>query len=108
MTSLITTFMTEEMIYAALRAVIDPELGINVVDLGLIYSVDIGEDGRITITMTLTTPGCPLHASFAQEIERVLWQAIPELNGVAVELVWNPPWNPMMISPEGRALLGLN
>lgn len=108
MSSLLQTFITEEMIYAATKAVIDPELGINIVDLGLIYSVEIEEDGRITITMTLTTPGCPLHASFAQEIERVLWQSIPDLRGVFVELVWDPPWNPVMISPEGRALLGID
>jgi metal-sulfur cluster biosynthetic enzyme len=108
MTSLLQTFITEEMVYAALKAVIDPELGINIVDLGIIYSVDIEEDGRITITMTLTTPGCPLHASFAQKIERVLWQSIPDLTGVFVELVWDPPWNPMMVSPEGRALLGID
>lgn len=108
MTSLLQIFITEEIVLAAIKAVIDPELGINIVDLGLIYSVDIEGDGRITITMTLTTPGCPLHASFAQEIERVLWQSIPDLSGVSVELVWQPPWDPMMISPEGRALLGLD
>lgn len=108
MNSLLQTFMTEEMVLTAIKAVIDPELGLNIVDLGLIYSVDIAEDGRITITMTLTTPGCPLHASFAQEIERVLWQSIPDLTGVQVELVWNPPWNPVMISPEGRTLLGID
>lgn len=101
-------FISEELVYAALKEVIDPELGLNIVDLGLIYSVDIEENGYITITMTLTTPGCPLHASFAQEIERVLWQSIPELTGVSVELVWEPRWNAMMISPEGRALLGID
>ena len=108
MNSLLQTFMTEEMVLTVIRAVIDPELGLNIVDLGLIYSVDIAEDGRIAITMTLTTPGCPLHASFAQEIERVLWQSIPDLTGIQVELVWDPPWNPVMISPEGRTLLGID
>jgi metal-sulfur cluster biosynthetic enzyme len=108
MTSLLQSFITEEMVYAAIKGVIDPELGINIVDLGLIYSVDIEEDGRISITMTLTAPGCPLHASFAQAIERVLWQSIPDLTGVSVELVWQPPWNPMMISPDGRTLLGID
>lgn len=108
MNSLLQTFMTEEMVLTAIKAVIDPELGLNIVDLGLIYSVDIAEDGRIAITMTLTTPGCPLHASFAQEIERMLWQSIPDLTGVQVELVWDPPWNPVMISPEGRTLLGID
>jgi metal-sulfur cluster biosynthetic enzyme len=104
---LLATFISEELILEALKEVIDPELGINVVDLGLIYSVEIEENGRITIAMTLTTPGCPLHASFAQEIERVLWQSIPDLTGVSIELVWDPPWNPMMISPEGRTWLGI-
>ncbi len=108
MNSLLTTFITEDIVYAALKAVIDPELGLNIVDLGLIYSVAIEEDGQVAITMSLTTPGCPLHASFAQEIERVLWQSIPDLTGVSVELVWQPPWNPMMISPAGRALLGID
>ena len=108
MTTLLTTFISEELIREALKEVIDPELGINIVDLGLIYGVDIGEDGRIAITMTLTTPGCPLHASFAQEIERVLWQSIPGLAGVTVELVWNPRWNPRLISADGRALLGID
>lgn len=107
MNSLMQTFITEEIVLAAIQEVIDPELGINIVDLGLVYGVDISEDGRITITMTLTTPGCPLHASFAEEIERVLWQAIPGLAGVAVNLVWEPRWNPRMISPEGRATLGI-
>lgn len=106
MNSLLTTFISEDIVFAALKSVIDPELGLNIVDLGLIYSVDIEEHGRVTIVMTLTTPGCPLHASFAQEIERVLWQSIPDLTGVSMELVWQPSWNPMMISPEGRSMLG--
>jgi metal-sulfur cluster biosynthetic enzyme len=108
MTPLLQMFITEEMVYAAIKELIDPELGLNIVDLGLIYGVDVEENGHIAITMTLTTPGCPLHASFAQEIERVLWQSIPELTGVSVELVWEPRWNAMMISPEGRALLGID
>lgn len=108
MTPVLQLFITEEMVYAAIKEVIDPELGLNIVDLGLIYSVDIAENGHIAVTMTLTTPGCPLHASFAQEIERVLWQSIPELTGVSVDLVWEPRWNAMMISPEGRALLGID
>lgn len=99
--------ISEEMVYTALKGVIDPELGINIVDLGLIYSIDIDSAAHVSITMTLTTPGCPLHASFAQEIERVLWQSIAELSGVSVELIWDPPWNPLMISAEGRSLLGI-
>jgi metal-sulfur cluster biosynthetic enzyme len=107
MTKAMSPSTSEEMVSLALAEVIDPELGINIVDLGLIYSTAITEDGRLSIVMTLTTPGCPMHASFAQEIERVLWRSLPVITGVSIELVWHPPWNPMMISPKGRALLGL-
>ncbi len=99
--------MSEELVNTALKEVIDPELGINIVDLGLIYSLDISEDGRVHIVMTLTTPGCPMHATFREEIEWTLWRSLPELQGVTVDLVWEPPWTPEMITPEGRADLGL-
>ena len=107
MADFITTFISESLINDALRAVIDPELGVNIIDLGLVYKVAVGDDGRITITMTLTTPGCPMHASFAEEIEQTLWTAIPGLTGVDVNLVWEPRWSPMMMSEEGLAQLGL-
>lgn len=107
MADLLTTFISESLINDALRAVIDPELGVNIIDLGLVYNVAVGDDGRIAITMTLTTPGCPMHASFAEEIEQTLWTAIPGLTGVDVNLVWEPRWSPMMISEEGLAQLGL-
>ncbi len=107
MADFMTTFISESLINDALRAVIDPELGVNIIDLGLVYKVAVGDDGRITITMTLTTPGCPMHASFAEEIEQTLWTAIPGLTGVDVNLVWEPRWSPMMMSEEGLAQLGL-
>ncbi len=102
-----SAFITEELISDALRAVIDPELGINIIDLGLVYKVFVNDDNRIDVTMTLTTPGCPMHASFAEDIEQTLWTAIPGMTGVDVNLVWEPRWNPSMISPEGLAELGL-
>ncbi len=105
--SYLTAFITEGLIRDALRSVIDPELGVNIIDLGLVYGAAANEDGRITITMTLTTPGCPMHASFAEEIEETLWQAIPGLSGVDVNLVWEPRWNPSMISNDGLTQLGL-
>jgi metal-sulfur cluster biosynthetic enzyme len=95
--------VTEERIYKALRQVIDPELGINIVDLGLIYDVQI-QDGDVGVRMTLTTRGCPLHGSIVQAVER----AIRELAGVTsaqAEVVWEPRWNPDMISPEGKQAL---
>ncbi len=95
--------ITEERIYKALRQIIDPELGINIVDLGLIYDVQI-QGGAVVIRMTLTTKGCPLHGSFVQAVER----AIREMAGVTsayAEVVWEPRWNPDMISPEGKQAL---
>jgi len=102
-----TEFFSQDLANAALKAVIDPELGINIVDLGLVYGVEIDDQAHVKITMTLTTPGCPMHASFAEEIEQVLWQSIPGITGVEVDLVWDPRWNPSMISAEGMAELGL-
>lgn len=98
--------VTEERVYTALHEVIDPELGINIVDLGLIYGVEV-TDGAVQITMTLTTPGCPMHASFKDDISMTLWRVLPGLRDVSVSLVWQPPWTPDMLTPEGRAELGL-
>ena len=95
-----TSPVTEEQVYGTLRKVLDPELGINIVDLGLVYDVQI-QGGEVAVRMTLTTRGCPMHASFVQAVER----AIKELHGVTgatAEVVWEPAWNPDMISPEGR------
>ncbi len=95
--------VTQERIYEALRQIIDPELGINLVDLGLIYDVQT-RDGEVAIRMTLTTRGCPLHGSIVQAVERVVRQ----LAGVVAahaEVVWEPRWNPDMISPEGKQAL---
>lgn len=103
----LNVLVTEELVYTALKEVIDPELGINIVDLGLIYGVDIGEDGVIGVEMTLTTPGCPLHASFREAIDETLWLALPVITGVTVKLVWDPPWTPEKMSSEGLAELGL-
>ena len=64
MTELMTEFFSQDLANAALKAVIDPELGINIVDLGLVYGVEIDDKAHVKITMTLTTPGCPMHASF--------------------------------------------
>jgi metal-sulfur cluster biosynthetic enzyme len=95
--------VTQERIYSALRKITDPELGINIVDLGLIYDVQI-QGGKVSIRMTLTTRGCPMHGIFVHAVER----ALRELAGVTaahVEVVWEPRWNPDMISPEGKQAL---
>lgn len=96
--------ITESAVLDALRQVIDPEIGCNLVDLGLIY--DIAIDGsRVKVTMTLTTPGCPMHESLVGGVQ----VALLNLDGVEdadVELVWDPPWHPSMMTDVGRAQCG--
>lgn len=95
----------EEKIFEELKSVYDPELGINVVDLGLIYSVGITEENDVSITMTLTTPGCPLHNSITSGI-RYCVEGIEEVNKVDVNLVWQPAWSPDKMTEDGRRALG--
>lgn len=87
-----------------LREVIDPELGVNIVDLGLVYDLDV-DGGLATVRMTLTTPGCPLGAYLDDAVRTCLWGA-PGVDDVDVQLVWDPPWRPEMLSPAAKAQLG--
>ncbi|SFA43243.1 Metal-sulfur cluster biosynthetic enzyme [Parageobacillus thermantarcticus] len=93
-----------ELVLQQLRTVFDPELGINVVDLGLIYDLQIS-DGNIYILMTLTTPGCPLHDSIVGGVKRAL-EHIDGIRDVKVEVTWNPPWTPERMSEEALRQLG--
>lgn len=95
---------TKEQILDALRTVIDPELGINVVDLGLIYDIVVDEE-EITIRMTLTTPGCPLHESMSAAVLNVARRVAPSKR-VAVDVVWEPRWSPERMSGEAKRMLG--
>lgn len=96
---------TQSLISEALRHVYDPELGVNVIDLGLVYGVDVNEQGHVTIDMTLTTPGCPMHESLSDGVGAAL-QDIPGISGGEIRLVWEPPWDPSRMTDEGRRLLG--
>ncbi len=96
---------TQSLISEALRHVYDPELGVNVIDLGLVYDVDVNEDGHVTIEMTLTTPGCPMHESLAEGVGAAL-QELPGITSGEIRLVWDPPWNPSRMTDEGRRMLG--
>jgi metal-sulfur cluster biosynthetic enzyme len=87
----------------ALYDVIDPELGINIVDLGLVYDVEADED-RVRVAMTMTTPACPLHAYLTQEAKSALLGAGAHL--VRVDLVWDPPWDPSLMSNDAKQMLG--
>lgn len=87
----------------ALYDVVDPELGINIVDLGLVYDVEANDD-RVRVAMTMTTPACPLHAYLTGEVEAALLGAGAHL--VRVDLVWDPPWDPAFMSREAKQMLG--
>lgn len=90
----------------ALHDVLDPETGVNLVDLGLVYEVDFApESGAARVTMTLTTPACPAGSVMIEGVERRLEQ-VPGVKSVDVQLTFEPKWTPDRITPEGRALLG--
>jgi FeS assembly SUF system protein len=94
-----------ERVLEALREIYDPEIPVNIYDLGLIYGVDVSE-GDVAITMTLTTPHCPVAESMPGEVEmRVL--AVPGVRDAEVNLVWDPPWGPNLMSDEARLELGM-
>ncbi len=95
----------DEQVLDALRQVIDPELGINIVDLGLVYSAE-REAGQVRVAMTLTTPGCPLAQRLTDMAEAAIWRHVPGVEAVEVRLVWSPPWKPAMMSEAARARLG--
>lgn len=87
-----------------LQTVIDPEIGLNIVDLGLIYRADLDSDGDVHIEMTLTTPGCPAGGMILEEVKTAVESILPGKD-VLISLVFDPPWNPDRISPEGKAFL---
>ena len=92
--------ITEELILETLCQVIDPELGCNIVDLGLIYTVRI-DGSSVTVVMTLTTPGCPMHESISQGVQTALL-GVDGIADVDVQVVWDPPWHPSMMTEQGR------
>ncbi|MFT4417137.1 metal-sulfur cluster assembly factor [Fredinandcohnia humi] len=96
----------KENIMGALEQVNDPEIGIDIVNLGLVYDVDMNEEGAVTVTMTLTSMGCPLAGTIAMDVKRVL-SDLPEIKDVDVNIVWNPPWNKDMMSRYAKIALGI-
>ena len=85
-------------IWEALRQIIDPELGFNIVDLGLIYRV-AAQDEAVEVTMTLTTPGCPMHQSLVQGVRLALLR-LPGISEAEVKVVWDPPWRPELMAED--------
>ncbi len=97
--------ITPELVRRALRGVKDPELGLNVIDIGLIYDVAVDAAGAVKITMTLTSPGCPAGTEILEDVRRT----VSDLDGVTladVELVWEPYWTPERMDPRVKAFLG--
>jgi len=101
----------EAMVWEQLKTCFDPEIPVNIVDLGLVYGMEIKDqaDGsrKVEVKMTLTAQGCGMGASIAFDARQKL-MGLPGVSEADVDLVWDPPWNPQMISPEGRERLGLD
>lgn len=97
--------VTEGDIVKALKNCYDPEIPVNVVDLGLVYDIAIEED-KVKVKMTLTAPGCPMHSAIREDALGKI-KAVPGVKEADVEIVWDPPWNRDMISEEGKRILGL-
>ena len=100
----------EAQVWEQLKTCYDPEIPVNIVDLGLVYDMQIspaeGGGTRVDVKMTLTAPGCGMGGSIAYDAKQKLL-GLPGIAEAEVELVWDPPWSPQMISPEGRQLLGM-
>lgn len=97
--------LTEHDVLQALRQIKDPELGLDLVTLGLIYEVKI-ERGVVAVRLTLTTPGCPLISTIIDDVRAALGR-LPAVEGVKVDLTFDPPWTPARMSEEAKELLGL-
>ena len=95
----------KEEVIKVLKQIYDPEIPVNIYDLGLIYRVEVDENHNVKIKMTLTTSACPLMGILVYRVEEMVKQSVPGIGDVDVELVWDPPWTPERISPEGRELL---
>jgi metal-sulfur cluster biosynthetic enzyme len=96
--------VTSEQILESLKQCMDPEIPINVVDMGLIYGVNISTDNKVDIKMTMTTRGCPLHDTLVSDVKRYV-NKVPGVNEVNVEIVWEPVWTPEKMSEAGRKMI---
>ena len=96
--------LNENVLWEVMRQVVDPEIGCNIVDLGLVYSLEI-QAQTVSVKMTLTTHGCPMHQSLIEGVQNALLN-VEGVEDVQVELVWDPPWTPAMMTEAGRAWVG--
>lgn len=98
--------ITPDSVRAVLRRVKDPELNLNIVDLGLVYDITVDETSKVIVNMSLTSPGCPAGPQIMGDVERAI-QAMPGVGKVVINLVWEPFWTPERIEPKVRAYMGL-
>lgn len=96
----------EQAVIEVLRTVYDPEIPVNIYEMGLVYDVDVDDAGKVNIRMTLTSPGCPVAGSMIPEIE-MRTSYVPGVTAAKVTLVWDPPWDPDMMSEAAKLQLGL-
>ncbi|MCF7824255.1 MAG: metal-sulfur cluster assembly factor [Candidatus Marinimicrobia bacterium] len=97
--------LSKDQIYEALRKVYDPEIPVNLVDLGLVYDIQI-QGTKVSVKMTLTAVGCPMHTVITGNVKSAI-EALGEVTEAKVDIVWEPRWTPELISPEGRQTLGM-
>ena len=97
----------KDLMMGSLEQVIDPELGIDIVNLGLVYDIDLDEEGKAIVTMTLTSMGCPLAGTIVDQV-KVAMSDIPEVKETEVIIVWNPPWSKDRLSRYAKSALGIS
>jgi metal-sulfur cluster biosynthetic enzyme len=97
--------ISQEQVYSVLKKCMDPEIPVNIVDLGLIYGVNINESNDVAVEMTMTTRGCPLHDTLVSDVKRYIGK-IDGVGNINVSIVWDPPWNLERIEPSVREKLG--
>jgi FeS assembly SUF system protein len=97
---------SEEAVIAACATVYDPEIPVNIYELGLIYVIDIADDGRVKVDMTLTAPGCPSAQELPDQVREAI-MAVPGVSACEVEVVWDPPWDPSRMTEESRLALNM-
>jgi FeS assembly SUF system protein len=98
--------LLEGQVIKAIRQVYDPEIPVNIYELGLIYDINVDESAQVHVQMTLTAPGCPVAGSLPGDVERRI-EAIPEVRSATVELVWEPPWSKDRMSEAARLALDM-
>ncbi len=97
---------SEVKILDAIATIYDPEIPVNIYELGLIYSVDIEDDGQVRVEMTLTAPGCPSAQELPEQVREAVL-SVPGVTGATVDTVWDPPWNPSRMTEEARLALNM-